>query len=231
MEMDWVSFAGSILSGLIGGLFTFLGVKATINHEKKKIKNEENRKVLESMPRLEFAKKYVLDELKEPVKNCEIVIANIKEFKEVDGIARFIYDDNLLDGDKLEFIDVLLENTGKTEIENIFIASNPRYESAFDLKTKDFFVERKILSCGAYVGQRFIKPGEFVRVRIHFLENENIRTALSVWIIDINGRYWRQSLNINRKEIEKPELKSRRDFKEMTDESNFVECYKKPYLW
>ena len=28
--MDWLGFAGSIVGGIIGGLFTFLGVKVTI---------------------------------------------------------------------------------------------------------------------------------------------------------------------------------------------------------
>ena len=28
--MDWLAFAGSILGGLIGGLFTFIGVRLTI---------------------------------------------------------------------------------------------------------------------------------------------------------------------------------------------------------
>ena len=34
--MDWLAFAGSILGGLIGGLFTFIGVSLTIKHEDKK---------------------------------------------------------------------------------------------------------------------------------------------------------------------------------------------------
>ena len=38
--MDWLAFAGSILGGLIGGLFTYFGVRLTLKHEKEKEKKE-----------------------------------------------------------------------------------------------------------------------------------------------------------------------------------------------
>ncbi len=34
--MDWLAFAGNILGGLIGGLFTYIGVRLTLNYEKEK---------------------------------------------------------------------------------------------------------------------------------------------------------------------------------------------------
>lgn len=39
--MDWLAFAGSILSGLIGGLFTYFGVRLTLKHEMGKEKRSK----------------------------------------------------------------------------------------------------------------------------------------------------------------------------------------------
>lgn len=38
--MDWLAFAGSILGGLIGGLFTYFGVRLTLKYEREKEKKE-----------------------------------------------------------------------------------------------------------------------------------------------------------------------------------------------
>ena len=39
--MDWLGFLGSIISGIIGGLFTFLGVKVTIKNDDKETIQDE----------------------------------------------------------------------------------------------------------------------------------------------------------------------------------------------
>lgn len=44
--MDWLGFAGSVIGGIIGGLFTFLGVKLTIKHDDEKKKMEEQKNPL-----------------------------------------------------------------------------------------------------------------------------------------------------------------------------------------
>ena len=51
--MDWLSFAGSIIGGLIGGLFTFVGVKLTIRHEDQKKFEEEHKRIIEFLESLE----------------------------------------------------------------------------------------------------------------------------------------------------------------------------------
>lgn len=42
---DWLQWFGTLISGFIGGLFTFLGVKITIDNEKVK-SNYENKKLV-----------------------------------------------------------------------------------------------------------------------------------------------------------------------------------------
>lgn len=41
--MDWLAFAGSILGGLIGGLFIYLGVRLTLKHEWEKKERNINK--------------------------------------------------------------------------------------------------------------------------------------------------------------------------------------------
>lgn len=54
--MDWLAFAGSILGGLIGGLFTYFGVRLTLKHEMEKEKKEQILKADAEKPRLEIVK-------------------------------------------------------------------------------------------------------------------------------------------------------------------------------
>lgn len=43
--MEWLSFFGSIIGGLIGGLFTYFGVVLTIKQQEKNRKLEEEEKI------------------------------------------------------------------------------------------------------------------------------------------------------------------------------------------
>ncbi len=42
--MEWIAFFGNIFGGLIGGFFTFFGVKMTLDYQRKKNKLEEEKK-------------------------------------------------------------------------------------------------------------------------------------------------------------------------------------------
>ena len=54
--MEWLSFCGSIIGGVIGGLFTFLGVRYTIMYENKKTRKAEIKEADKNKPRLEIVK-------------------------------------------------------------------------------------------------------------------------------------------------------------------------------
>ena len=52
--MDWLAFAGSVLGGLISGLFTFIGVRLSISHDEYKRQRERIEKANDEKPRLEI---------------------------------------------------------------------------------------------------------------------------------------------------------------------------------
>ena len=91
--MEWLGFLGSIISGIIGGLFTFLGVKVTIKNDEKKRKKEELDKVIEKRPRFEIIDYKGFDIEKNKNDNCfEITFLDIKNFYCEGSRAYFDYD-------------------------------------------------------------------------------------------------------------------------------------------
>ena len=61
--MDWSVIIGSVLGGLVGGLFTFLGVFITIKHNEKVNFEKKREEMINNRPRLE-----IVNNSKEPVK-------------------------------------------------------------------------------------------------------------------------------------------------------------------
>ena len=237
--MEWLSFLGSILGGLVGGLFTFFGVKLTLKRDKEKEVRELLRKADETKPRLEVVKylDFKLTKNKKALNNdCNVLVLNIKAFKDDNGRARFFYDNDSLNLDKLVYIEYELKNTGLTEIEDICITSNlPKDTVVIELERKEFYINENLLNYEVWSNKRYIKPGDSIKVRVYYV-NEQIVTGLisyplSIWLHDINGRYWKQNFNSPHNEIEKPIYSSRKELFERTDVDNAIECFKKPYLW
>lgn len=83
--MDWLSFAGSILGGLIGGIFTFFGVKLTLRHEDRKKLEERNKEIQANRPRMEINSVRVIEEFAEFEKEADlnVLFLEIKEKKTV----------------------------------------------------------------------------------------------------------------------------------------------------
>ena len=82
--MEWISFLASILGGLIGGIFTFLGVKLTLKHEKSKERKATLLKANENKPRLEIVKYSSFDETKneKTINNdCNVIALKIEEVR------------------------------------------------------------------------------------------------------------------------------------------------------
>ena len=88
-------FFGSVLFGLIGGIFTFLGVKLTLKHEQEKERKEILLKANDNKPRLEIVKYYDFNTTinNENINNdCNIIALNIIDFKDDGNRVRFFYD-------------------------------------------------------------------------------------------------------------------------------------------
>lgn len=236
---DWLGLIGSVLGGLIGGIFTFLGVKQTIKHEKSKERKAILLKANENKPRLEIVKYSSFNDTindKTINNDCNVIALKIEDVICDEEKLCFIYDKAALDSENLIFVEYKFKNTGNTEIEDICITSNlPKNMSVFELERKKFYIDNNILNYDVFAHKRYVKPGQVIKIRIYYIKDKVINNFLShpftIWLHDINGRYWRQSFNSPIKEIEISSLSSRNDFIASTDVDKAIECFKKPYLW
>ena len=237
--MEWLAFAGSILGGLIGGLFTFFGVKLTLKHEKEKEQKEILTKVEENKPRLEVIKYFDFDATanKKTVNNdCNVLLLNIEKFEDDNGKARFFYNKEALNSNKLVYVEFELKNTGLTEIEDVCITSNvPKNMVAIELERNEFYINENLLNYKVWANKRYIKPGKSITIRIYYIKEQIISGLISypltIWLRDINGRYWEQNFGSPNNDVEKPRLSNRKHFMEQTDIETAIECFRKPYLW
>lgn len=238
--MEWLAFAGSILGGLIGGLFTFIGVRLTIKHDEKQKHLEELKKADENKPRLEIinATDYELDVEKASKLHADVnaFALKIKSFSEIDGYPLFEYDYSSSEKD-LHCFEFKMKNTGLTEIEDVCITSNlPKDTGLLDYYSKEIYLDNKFLNYEVWSGKRYIKPGSTLKVRIIFPKDKIVVSILgsaivNIWLRDVNGRVWHQPLFVDRKETEISRLSRPGEFKNARDIDAAIECFKKPYLW
>lgn len=94
----------SVLGGLVGGLFTFLGVWMTIHHENKKTRQEELKRqkekeeqLFENRPRLEIMGYKKLSKYSAAKKaDISLLLCGIKDYKN-EGRAMFYYDPEVIE--------------------------------------------------------------------------------------------------------------------------------------
>lgn len=238
--MDWLSFAGSILGGLIGGLFTYFGVRLTLKHEMEKEKKKQILKADAEKPRLEIVKFLNFEETKHNrnVNNdCNVLMLDIKKFADDNGRARFFYDEQALKDENLQFVEYELKNTGLTEIADICITGNlPRNLSLIELERKETYITENFLNYEVWSNKRYIKPGQSLKLRIYYIKDQvmvsNLGTPIiTIWLNDVNGRYWSQLLASPNNQIEISRYRKYSEFRENINIDTAIECFRNPYLW
>lgn len=238
--MDWLAFAGSILGGLIGGLFTYFGVRLTLKNEMEKEKKEQILKADAEKPRLEIVKFLNFEETKHNrnVNNdCNVLMLDIKKFADDNGRARFFYDEQALKDENLQFVEYELKNTGLTEIADICITGNlPRNLSLIELERKETYITENFLNYEVWSNKRYIKPGQSLKLRIYYIKDQvmvsNLGTPIiTIWLNDVNGRYWSQLLASPNNQIEISRYRKYSEFRENINIDTAIECFRNPYLW
>ena len=165
------------------------------------------------------------------------MVLGIQDFKDIDGRAFFVYDTKALDNKDLASVEYLLENTGPTEIEEVCIASSSqRFVSVLDMKQKDIYVQQGFLNYDVWANKKYIKTKQTIRIRIYYIKDKVPASSLSgssliVWLKDVNGRMWSQLLLAPENNIEISRLKTYEDFKEATNLSDAIDCFRNPSLW
>ena len=235
--MEWLAFAGSVIGGLIGGLFTFFGVKLTLNHQDKQKRSEEFKKQYDERPRLEIKEFKDLDHSDFRTKcDCDCLILKIESVSKKDNVFQFTYDKNALDSKNLCSVEYKFINTGKTEIDGICIVSNyQQTTSLIETEYRELLIENKTLLYEVWAKKRFIKPGDSVSIRICYLKEKVIpclpTAAVSIYLQDINGNIWHQPLFCPTNETDNSTRIGYEEFKNHRSVKLALECFKNPYLW
>ena len=238
--MDWLAFAGSVLGGLIGGLFTFFGVKLTLKHDNEKKNQERIEKATQERPRLEITSYKDFNKtanIKTINNDCNVLALGVLSFKKIDGRACFFYNEAALDNKNLVFVEYQFVNSGLTEIEDICVTSNlPRNMSLFEYEKKDFYINECLLNYDVWSSKRYIKPKATFTLRVYYVKDQKPSTILNspelvVWLRDVNGFVWSQTLNSPANEIENSKLSNSKALREARDISKAIECFNNPIMW
>lgn len=239
MEM-WIAFAGSVLGGLIGGIFTYLGVKVTIKHEDMRKEREKIEKANLTKPRLEIFKYRDFKEttkLKSQNAEWNVLVLGIQKFEDKDGRAWFYYDEAALDLKNLEFVEYDLINTGLTEIEDLCVTCNlPRNVALFELENRDSHINYHLLSYEAWAKKSYLKPKDTIKLRVYYIKEQIILSnigspVLTIWLRDVNGYLWSQSLSAPGKELEISRMENYSQFKDCRDIVTAIKCFKGESQW
>ncbi len=243
--MEWwgtllISLGTAFGGALISGIFTWLAAKSNQKHEDKEKFKEKLDQANEVKPRLEIKKYFDFNAEKANDLNEEclsILALGILGFSEKNGRAHFKYNDKAVKENDLVYVEYVFENTGKTEIEEICFSSNlQRGMSIFDKNAKDFYLKNHLVNYDVWASKRYIKPNETITVRIYYVNGQIPTTNLGspefiIWLRDINGFLWSQTLNAPGSEIEISRMRKQSDLKEAIDVAKAIECFRNPYMW
>ena len=81
-----------------------------------------------------------------------------------------------------------------------------------------------------------VKPKESIKLRVCYIDEEiilsNIGSApITIWLIDEKNNWWSQPLFAPDNKIYNSSRSSHKEWKDYTDESKAIECFKNPMLW
>lgn len=235
----------SVLGGLVGGLFTFLGVWMTIHHENKKARREElkqqkekEEQLFENRPRLEIMGYKKLSKYSISRKaDISVLLCGIKDYKN-ENRAMFYYDTEVVEPEKWVSVEYTLKNIGHTEISHMYFSTNlPKNTSLFGIENgeNEMCYENNLLNYSVIL-DKSVKPRESIKLRVCYIDEKIIvsnmgNATITIWMIDEKNHWWSQPLFAPENKIYNSKRSSHKEWKDYTDESKAIECFKNPMLW
>ncbi len=210
-----IPIIASIIGGLIGGLFTFLGVRMTLTYDNKireedlkshmteqKQKNiEKNKKIIQTRPELTLTDNS--GNIKSVAEFCLLPFRNPKLIDKETIV--FGYTDEIFNENYWNKYEIILQNTGKRQIQASFLQVPYLYETNIYAKleieewknstAKNYFNDIGILHCE-------LLPDEKIKIIIYYPKNYARKPIipLDLYMHDEDENYWYQSaVNYNRK--------------------------------
>ena len=228
----------SILGGLVGGLFTFLGVLVTIKHDEKK-RNEEKVGIQEQMrPRLEILKlNSALGYSKTSKADICMILCKIVDFKN-DGKPMFYYKPEVINSNEWVCYEYFLKNVGKTEIDHIYFSTNLyKNTSLFSVSNgrHKLYYDTNYLNYSVLFDKP-IMPDEEFSVKICYVKDSIIVSSfanpmISIWMVDVNGNWWKQEMFAPDERILTSKRTTQEKWYNATNVDKALECFIDPMLW
>jgi hypothetical protein len=225
--MELAQIISTILSGLISGLFTFLGVIFKNKHDRERDLKQKEELQFKERPQLAIDEFKGLHKYNENVEHDFDVIALMPQ----DNSAFTRYDRADFDINNWECVEYTFTNTGHTRINTIMIAKNC-YEFTTIFKTdifRTYTAEHKTLSkyCYNVDFETNIKPGDTFTLQICYTKHSyEYLNPLSLplydtyfWLIDDNGDKWKQELNSLNRIINISHLSKENEYKKCKAEA------------
>lgn len=186
---------GSFLGGLLGGLFTLLGVYLTIRYYKKSDQSKLDLQIFSDRPDLK-----IVDVKNKKKPDLELILVPIKGVKSFnDNWVYLKYDDEYAKPkSELNYLDFYFENAGKTAISYIsFISANQKYCSLFELYENSIKqrIEEGDPQFAVSLDKR-VDPGDVIKIRIYHGEKSYcnlISATISIAVCDTSDRVYAQA--------------------------------------
>ena len=232
-----IGVGGSIIGGLIGGLFTYLGVKKTLRHEDINKKKEDLKQAYNFRPRLEIVSSKKCDSYDDETEACnDVIVLEIQNRIISSDHVDFIFDNSILDKKNIKCYEFVFKNIGLTEINDVSIISNsPRFICVFDYYKCKEIIDDKFINYDVVIDKKFIKQGDSFIIRICYLNgdetNDHFFASLSICMTDINGKNWRQPFFVSRKELENSTYISYDEYRKMIDTDLAEKCFLGKLFW
>lgn len=232
MKFDINIIIGDILSGLIIGFFTYLGVRATLKFEKQKYQRELKKERFNNKPEFRILKtEFKSDEEADISAICAMFRHHFDENRRLS----IDYNPELLDKDNLVYFDYELKNIGKSATEYTVIAT-PRQQNTTLIEIEDFkmLYDDKIMNYDCYFDKK-IFPGESLKLRIYYHKDSGPMSIFSSNLIlmfqDEYGTYWEQAFFEDRLNLYSPRIITYKDFRIYTTIDTALDCFENPWKW
>ena len=149
----------------------------------------------------------------------------------------FYYDERALKVENLCYVDYKMKNIGMTEIIDVCATVNlPKSASLVSFDEAKSLIESQMIKYESWTNKRYIKPGESFSFRVYYVQNQILGSSfgnptITLWLIDINYRYWCQTLYSPTFEIENSVETTRKELDDSRDIGIAIECFRNPNLW
>lgn len=231
MEVNTIIEA--IITGLISGLFTVIGVKITIANENKWRKREEKKKEFNEKPKFKLKKGTFRSENDADI---SIFAAPFIAKRDEENYIQFEYNDKLKENDKVVYYDYVFENIGKNAATEFSIVINSQKNaSIFDFENKNEWMENHLINYSSLYDKGNIESGENIKLRIAYHEDVQFSSyfsaTFSILYKDEYGNYWEQPFFERQGKLYEPIRKNYKEYIDMVTTTKVMEYFEQPWLW